>query len=468
MELQGFSTINSDEEFDLTIYCGLCTKTVNIKWRCIQCNMKICDNCRIIHRSAKSTKEHAIISFNDVDCCVLDRTIKNRIKALPCQHHPYQNYSLYCKSCELLVCDSCIPQKHLLHDIFGIDQFITEKLQEDGKEVSDHLPPRFLARSQSREEGYCLTSVDFHVIHTVVTPMPVIHCLKTVSYLSAWIGCDSISEIQQIKMPIKSRKFCIRYIYNKMNKDIECNQIDQIQSFQANSIELINEDILFVSINDQNLKRAFTDAFGQRQILNIYDFDPLEPICLHIEHTNSGVLYWFGLKEPGNYEVLPTSTRKLIAYSETWQLVKSFEFAMSGKRLFTVPYRIKTIAGQICVLDHTSEHTGRVLAVNSLGHRMWEYNDPQETSTHVKPFFPTAIATTESSKIVVADTANSAIHILNTAGNVIAFKSTIDLGIEHPYSLDIDENGQLWVGSACDKDSDMERAKIFVIKMTIR
>jgi hypothetical protein len=59
----------------------------------------------------------------------------------------------------------------------------------------------------------------------------------------------------------------------------------------------IDDDILCVSYLDHNLKRAFTDAYGQKQILNIHNFTPLDPICIHIERSEGSKLIWHLVKK---------------------------------------------------------------------------------------------------------------------------------------------------------------------------
>lgn len=454
------------EDTDQPLTCRLCDGHKNIQWRCVECKIKICTKCKIIHTNARISTDHTILSFNDVDCCVLDMQLKNRIKKFTCVKHPHSTYAFYCKTCNYLVCMSCVPQSHVIHEICGIDQFINEKMRTDGIEVSDNLPIRFLARSPSEDENNSI-GADFHVVHSIIVNMPAIHYLKTVSTDSVCIGSKESNEVQKIKLPLKSRRPFLKFLYKVMKKDIECTPIDQIEGFEALDIAPIDDDILFVSYLDHNLKRAFTDAFGQKQILNIHNFDPLDPICIHIERGEGSNLIWIGLMERGKEDIIPTSIRKVIAISEKWRIEKTFEFTTTGKRMFTLPFRINNIDDNIFVLDKTSRKTGTVLALNLLGHRMWEYQDPQATSTFVKPFFPTAIATSENNKIVVVDAANSAIHILNIAGNVLTYKSLLEFSIYRPFSLDIDNTGQFWIGSNSDKTANERRAKLYVINMTM-
>ena len=488
------------EDMNQPLTCRLCDGHKNIQWRCVECKIKICTKCKIIHANARISIDHTILSFNDADCCVLDMQLKNRIKKLTCKKHPHSTYAFYCKTCNYLVCTSCNSQSHVIHDICGIDQFINENIRTDGIEVSDNLPRGFLARSPCEDEknfigadfhevspcevennfigadfhevSLCevennFIGADFHVVHSITVNMADIHFLKTVSTSSAWIGSKESNEIQKIKLPLKSRRQFLKFLYKVMKKDIECTPIDQIEGLEALDIAPIDDDILCVSYLDHNLKRAFTDAYGQKQILNIHNFNPLDPICIHIERGEGSKLIWIGLMERGKEVLIPTSIRKVIAISEIWRIEKTFEFTTTGKRMFTLPFRINNIDDKIFVLDKTSKKTGRVLVLNSLGHRMWEYQDPQDTSTYAKPFIPTAIATSENNKIVVVDAANSAIHVLNIAGNVIVRKSLLELSIYRPFSLDIDNTGQFWIGSKSDKTADEKRAKIYVINMTM-
>jgi hypothetical protein len=44
---------------------------------------------------------------------------------------------------------------------------------------------------------------------------------------SVWIGSKESNEVQKIKLPLKSRGPCLKFLYKVMKKDIECTPIDQ-------------------------------------------------------------------------------------------------------------------------------------------------------------------------------------------------------------------------------------------------
>lgn len=241
-----------------------------------------------------------------------------------------------------------------------------------------------------------------------------------------------------------------------MNKDIECNVLDTVEGFTASDMIIVNEELWFVSEKDTKLRRMFTDNYKQRVISSLLDFEQFIPISIHFDKKNNVI--WIGLKESDSDEFHSLSVTKVQAYNyDTWTLEKEFS------RLFTMPAKIRSIQDQLVIIDKTSNKIGRVVSLSYDGRKAWEYSQVIGHSPTKKPFFPTSVATT-ADKIIVVDSGNNSIHILNVLGHPIAYKQTTDFGLERPFSIDIDSHGSLWIGS----ESETNNAQICVLSMSFK
>jgi hypothetical protein len=93
----------------------------------------------------------------------------------------------------------------------------------------------------------------------------------------------------------------------------------------------------------------------------------------------------------------------------------------------------------------------------------WIYTGYSDTQTKDYRFKPIDIVFLESYNVIVSDMDKHLLHILDTEGQCIQYMKAMDLGIELPYSLNIDNEGFLIIGCSRYKGKD-GGAKMFVIK----
>ncbi|XP_063446888.1 probable E3 ubiquitin-protein ligase MID2 [Mytilus trossulus] len=104
----------------IPINCQFCETEKVIKWKCIDCELLICDKCKDkIHLKIKGGKDHKILDIKEIGSETEELCYAN----LKCQDHSGQNYCLYCKTCESLVCPVCIAKVHKKqHDLVEITE----------------------------------------------------------------------------------------------------------------------------------------------------------------------------------------------------------------------------------------------------------------------------------------------------------------------------------------------------------
>ena len=80
---------------------------------CIECELKICKGCGDAHRNIKTTQNHRFVYCKDASA------IKELAQIYPpnhCEEHATEMIRLYCKTCKLPTCWSCILENHKSHE----------------------------------------------------------------------------------------------------------------------------------------------------------------------------------------------------------------------------------------------------------------------------------------------------------------------------------------------------------------
>lgn len=157
------------------------------------------------------------------------------------------------------------------------------------------------------------------------------------------------------------------------------------------------------------------------------------PLSIHSSHLNGDILV--GMIKDGE--------AKVNRYSKTGRYIKgSIQKDLDGTTLiFSLPHYITEIKrnGYICVSDRSKE---AIVVVDSNGH-----NKPEALYTgQGSRFVPFGICTDDRDHVLVCDGHEESIHLLDHECRFLCLLPTIQLGIEHPRSVCVDDQKYLWVG----------------------
>ncbi|VDH96925.1 Hypothetical predicted protein [Mytilus galloprovincialis] len=109
-------------------FCEVC----DIKWKCINCNLLLCQLCNSrIHSKIESNAQHHVIDYKDVGSEDTTATIRRvNLKQMTCKIHKTQNHCAYCNECLILICLNCLTDRHKHHKYRKLEQVYEEKLDE--------------------------------------------------------------------------------------------------------------------------------------------------------------------------------------------------------------------------------------------------------------------------------------------------------------------------------------------------
>ena len=112
--------------------CQFCEECSEIKWKCINCDLLLCQFCTTrIHSKSKSSTEHEIINLRDcVTEFVLDKTRKVDLKKMTCAQHSNEKCVLHCKNCNMPVCCDCLIGDHHNHTYSKLDKVYKENIED--------------------------------------------------------------------------------------------------------------------------------------------------------------------------------------------------------------------------------------------------------------------------------------------------------------------------------------------------
>ncbi|XP_071161635.1 uncharacterized protein [Mytilus edulis] len=119
---------NSIQKAQLLLACELCEIETKIQWKCIDCDLLLCDKCKNkVHSKIKKAKDHNIITIKEVG---LQGDSSGQIldfSDIPCKDHSGQVCCLFCKTCDSLVCPSGVTQVHKTHELVELEKALKMK-----------------------------------------------------------------------------------------------------------------------------------------------------------------------------------------------------------------------------------------------------------------------------------------------------------------------------------------------------
>ncbi|XP_071161227.1 E3 ubiquitin-protein ligase Midline-1-like [Mytilus edulis] len=117
--------------------CQFCEESPEIKWKCINCELFLCQLCcSKIHSKIKTSQEHEMINlkdFKEKDFATSVRKVN--LENMGCTIHEKQKCFVFCKDCSEPACSTCLMETHKLHDYKALDEVYQDLLSEMKKQI---------------------------------------------------------------------------------------------------------------------------------------------------------------------------------------------------------------------------------------------------------------------------------------------------------------------------------------------
>ena len=144
----------------------------------------------------------------------------------------------------------------------------------------------------------------------------------------------------------------------------------------------------------------------------------------------------------GDVAVTFNSEGRVVIYNMSGKIVQEL-----SKKLFKLPHGVtqNKVNHDLCVCDKNkseSTSTGKIVALDvSSYHARYKYRGQDTT-----PFCPMDLCTDSAGRVLIADYIATRVDILDKDGQFIQYLLTKEQGLLKPISIDVDSEGNAWVG----------------------
>ncbi|KAJ8298957.1 LOW QUALITY PROTEIN: hypothetical protein KUTeg_023017 [Tegillarca granosa] len=304
-------------------------------------------------------------------------------------------------------------------------------------------------RSQS-DHGSLFNSQSHAESLSVVTCYPPSHSSKTL--------CIPQHEVDKFS-DLSNDELVISTFSNKKELVISiCPLSDDIAIIQY--LNLYDNDVVIMSIDGQikkTLKFDFladnfimTSLVTNHHYINLHRKElkhkpsvqsPLRPVRL-CEASDGNLLV--SLIEKPSYKVNKSSRRLVSKITMGGTTRESYEYH-NRSRLFTWPQGVsENINKDICVIE-LGETSGRLVVIDKTGKLKYTY----EGQKLRQPFDPFYVKCDKSGHVIVNDSHNIKVHMLDMDGLFIRYIAETIILKDNPRFLELDKNDILWIG--CEK-----------------
>lgn len=330
---------------------------------------------------------------------------------LSCHFCNEQAIQWKCEECDTFMCTSC-----------------KDKIHQRLKSIQDHeivMVSDIFKDNPTRRE--VASEVISSIFNSYTTTVPAINSLLCFGdYFIYFISHNIVEKARLVKGKMLKSSIRILQTLEKQIFDIAVNKEGEV--IFKEMIE--NSDVCMLSHSGEI-----------KTVINTF---PMIPLSLHVNKSNELIA---GLREQGPpFPVTDFSVRQVIIFDSGYKRKVLLQTDKKGQKLFSYPARIKTDSkNTLYVADRTSkDQRGRIVAVDVNGRLKFTYNGNPD----LPDFVPNGIAITSSDNIILSDVTNNALHVLNSKGELLGLQFVDqEYNIELPYSLCIDSEGYLLIGS---------------------
>ncbi|CAC5373886.1 unnamed protein product [Mytilus coruscus] len=339
-----------------------------------------------------------------------------------------------------------VMQSHQVADIFSTSKNLDKSLpQYEVKTIKPYkakfIPSNMQLKMGSQMLGNIYTVPEFELVDTYQSEVKTVPCVLLSGDNTAFIG--SLNDVKLQKIKFENHNI-------KEEKEVQIKVSDMTWTKDREILVSSTESDLVLYTKDGQLK-------------TFKSFSPLKTLGVHVAKDNKIIL---GLTEHFALPVPKDCIRRLVVMNQDGDIQHTIEYDRDNQRLMLFPYRIITFNDKIVVVDIINcAWEGRIVMFDCGGQLHWSYNGCNSINSDQVKFYPMDLAITSTDMLLVSDTLNHAIHVLNHSGELIVRKDVNSLGIEFPVGLDVDKNEVLWIGCGQLPKDTGKKAKIHCVKL---
>lgn len=261
-----------------------------------------------------------------------------------------------------------------------------------------------------------------------------------VKVISTFLSVEKVNSLAMVDSQEAwvSNKNCIKLLKSD-GTEMKCVKLD----FNIYSTVMTSKGEVLLG-SQMNIKKLLPNG----HLIDFIDNSPYSTNGMYV--TSDGdilvCLYdWF--KQDGKVDRFSYTGQK----KQTIQFVKRVQGNLS---LFTKPqYVTQTANGDVCVTNTDSKDSGSVIVTNKDGGLRFSYNGMNMK----KPFYPHGVVSDKHGHVLILDTNNDVIHLVDQNGEFLNFLFTKDHGLLKPRIISGDQDGTVWI--SCDTNNKIIVAK---------
>ncbi|XP_063418750.1 uncharacterized protein LOC134701531 [Mytilus trossulus] len=279
-----------------------------------------------------------------------------------------------------------------------------------------------------QEENHKDKMIRIEAIREYITELPIVNQILQSSENTFWIHSSVYPKtIQKVTLePDSSLKVLL-----------EVKDYAYCTALTRNGDLLVSDLTSNLKILNENTKKL---------TISKYNFQSYIVKSIHINRENQ-LIVGAVKKLPIDYSVSGEGVVMVMDMYGNHQV--KYEFDKNNEPLLTNPMHITTTKnGNIFIIDRTTgDFRGRVVTLEK-GTVVNIYSGHADINSKNHPFKPQTIEATPNDNIIVSDTFNNTLHILDNCGHLLFYCNTMEAGVMGPYSMAFIEPGKLLIGCA--------------------
>ncbi|CAC5373198.1 unnamed protein product [Mytilus coruscus] len=296
----------------------------------------------------------------------------------------------------------------------------------------------------------------------VVDPNEEIELLLKSSHVTSLKMIKRIVEISDGKFYVidESSLCCIEF---KKEEKIHSKKIVDVKAFD---ISLLKSNEILIAMQREGKIMILKSSLKMKLFPS---FSGLLSRAIHSTKDDKVIV---GVREEGEIELSPgvDCKRQIIILDINGQEENVFEYDENGQRIVSMPMKIRTNADDdMFIIDRISKLEGRIVFLTKNGNVSWVYNGEEYAYNLFKPW---DLVVTSRDNAIISDIANQAFHILTSNGQLLKRHRSIDIGLSLPFSLLINQEGDLFVGthtgSVDDSVDTCQHKSTHIFRITVK